>query len=348
MVSRLLPSPAFWAGKRVFLTGHTGFKGGWLALWLCELGAEVQGYALPPNTEPNFFTLCGVGDKIGHQAADIRDAQTLAAAIQSFAPDIVLHLAAQPLVRASYLRPLETYATNIMGTALLLDAVIHTHSVQLTLIVTSDKVYAEGPGVHGETDPLGGRDPYSASKAAAELVAASFPVAAKLATLRAGNVVGGGDWSADRLVPDFFRAAQAGESLKLRNPHAIRPWQHVLDALCGYLLAAEHMWHGTARRGSWNFGPGGGGEANTLEIVETLGALWPGARYEIAPQPEAPHEAPVLRLDASKAQRDLLWHPRWGLNEALTATAFWHRAHAAGADMAAVSAQQIKAYCQDE
>lgn len=348
MVSGLLPSPAFWADKRVFLTGHTGFKGGWLALWLSELGADVRGYALAPDTTPNFFTLCAVETKLQHQIADIRDASALTDAVKSFAPEIIFHLAAQPLVRRSYQQPLETYTTNIMGTALLLEAVTKTPSVQLTAIVTSDKVYAEGQRAHGETDRFGGHDPYSASKAAAELVAASFPVESKIATLRAGNVIGGGDWSADRLVPDFFRAARAGERLALRNPHSIRPWQHVLDALCGYLLAAEHIWHGHAARESWNFGPGTEGEADVAALVETLGTLWPGARYDISPQDAAPHEAPVLRLDAAKARQELRWQPRWTLREALNATANWHRAHEAGETMAAVSAQQIKAYCQND
>lgn len=348
MVNRRLPSLGFWAGKRVFLTGHTGFKGGWLSLWLSQLGAVMRGYALPPSTTPNFFTLCDVQAHLHHQSADIRDTTTLSAALRDFAPDIVFHLAAQPLVRASYARPLETYATNIMGTVFLLDAISQTPSVQASVIVTSDKVYAENARAHVETSPLGGHDPYSASKACTELVTASFPTAKKLASVRAGNVIGGGDWSADRLLPDFFRAIFADEPLKICNPRAIRPWQHVLDPLCGYLLAAEHVWHNAAQKSAWNFAPAPEGEADVETIAVKLCAQWPAARYEISPQQGAPHEAPVLRLNAEKAQRDLAWQPRWDLNTALIATADWYRACHQGAAMADFSLSQIEAYCQHD
>ncbi|MGE4481373.1 CDP-glucose 4,6-dehydratase [Acidocella sp.] len=346
MVSAPLPSRDFWSGKRVFITGHTGFKGGWLALWLSKIGAAVHGYALPPDTDPNFFALCRIETKLLHREADVRDAAALAKAIHDFQPDIVFHLAAQALVRTSYAQPLETYATNIMGTAFLLDAVARTPNVQLAVIVTSDKIYAEGADAHTEEAPLGGKDPYSASKAGAELIAASFPASVKITTLRAGNVIGGGDWSSDRLVPDFFRAAFAHNVLHIRNPRAIRPWQHVLDALCGYLLAAEHMWHGTVRRDAWNFGPGAASEASVEAVITRLGAFWSGSCYEVSSQADAPHEAPILRLNAQKAQQELAWRPRWPLEEALTYTAEWYRAWQGGAAMDAISLSQIETYCQ--
>lgn len=348
VVSGTLPSPDFWRGKKVFLTGHTGFKGGWLALWLSQLGAVVRGYALAPNTAPNFFTLCGVAELVEHQFADIRDEAALTAAVLSFQPDIIFHLAAQPLVRASYAQPLETYATNIMGTANLLSAAAQTPNVGAVLIVTSDKVYAEGSTAHTETSRLGGHDPYSASKACAELVTSSFPTTVKRASLRAGNVVGGGDWSADRLLPDFFRAILRGEALKIRNPHAIRPWQHVLDPLCGYLLAAEAISTGDRNLDSWNFGPRAGQEANVQAIAEQLCALWPGANYDIAAEAHAPHEAPILRLDATKAERDLGWHPRWDIHRTLTETSAWYQRFSEGANLRSFSLTQIEDYCQDD
>lgn len=348
LVTRHLPSPSFWAGKRVFLTGHTGFKGGWLGLWLSALGAKVQGYALAPNTVPDLFSLARLGEVLADARGDVRDAERMRSELAGFEPDIVLHLAAQPLVRASYAAPLETYATNIMGTANLLAACAGTSSVRLVGIVTSDKVYAEGPQAHAETDRLGGHDPYSASKAAAELVAASFPCAAKLATLRAGNVIGGGDWSADRLLPDFFRAAARGEALRLRHPRAVRPWQHVLEALCGYLLAVEFLWDGEARRGQWNFGPGSQGEADVETVIATLCGLWPGSAYQVAADAEALHEAAILRLEAAKAQAELAWRPRLSLETALRLTAQLHRAHAAGEDMQAFSLAQIEDYTRND
>jgi CDP-glucose 4,6-dehydratase len=342
------PSPAFWAGKRVFITGHTGFKGGWLSRWLYQLGAELAGYALAPETTPNLFSAANISAVIGHQIADIRDAEALNRAMQSFRPDIVFHLAAQPLVRASYAMPVETFATNVMGTANFLNAIRATPSVAVGIIVTSDKVYAESSiGRHEEQDRLGGHDPYSASKAAAELVTASFPMPARqrIATVRSGNVIGGGDWAADRLVPDFFRAIFEGESWRIRNPRGIRPWQHVLDPLCGYLLAAEHLWARSAAREAWNFGPDSASEVSVEDIATRLCALWGhGAAYYIEPELHAPHEAPVLRLDSGKARRDLGWQPAWPLDAALRATAEWFHAFRAADCMAAFTTSQIEAY----
>jgi len=349
LTKRALPSPAFWAGKRVFLTGHTGFKGGWLSLWLQELGAITAGYALAPETAPNFFTLCNIATVLEHQIADIRDAASLNAAMAAFRPEIVLHLAAQPLVRESYRQPVETFATNVMGTANVLDTARQTPSVAVVIIVTSDKVYAESAETrHDEAARLGGHDPYSASKACTELVTASFPMPGrqKIATVRSGNVIGGGDWAAERLLPDFFRSVLAGVDWEIRNPHAIRPWQHVLDPLCGYLLAAEFLWtKQDQNRECWNFGPDAASEVPVSYLAAQLCALWgESAAYHIEPQQSAPHEAAVLRLDSAKAKRDLNWQPGWALAQALRATVDWFRAYEGGRDMAAVSRDQIKAY----
>jgi CDP-glucose 4,6-dehydratase len=351
LTPRALPSAAFWSGKRVFLTGHTGFKGGWLSLWLHQLGATVSGYALPPDTTPNLFTAASISQFVQHQFGDVRDAATLTRAVIAFQPDIVLHLAAQPLVRTSYAIPVETFATNIMGTAHLLDAVRQTPATMVTLIITSDKVYAESnDGRHHENGRLGGHDPYSASKACAELVTASFPLTRgqKLASVRSGNVIGGGDWAADRLLPDFFRSMFAHESWRIRNPHAIRPWQHVLDPLCGYLTAAEHLWtHKAAPAQAWNFGPDGASEVTVHNLAGRLCRLWgEGATYHVETQPDAPHEAPVLRLSSEKALRELNWRPGWQLEQALAATTAWFHAFRAAEDIAAFTQSQIKAYCE--
>ncbi|MDR3505015.1 MAG: CDP-glucose 4,6-dehydratase [Acidocella sp.] len=346
-LTHAVPRSQFWVNKRVFITGHTGFKGGWLTLWLSQLGAVLRGYALPSDTKPNLFTSCGIEWLIEHQIGDVRDAETLTAAIQEFKPDIVLHLAAQPLVRASYAHPMETYATNIMGTANVLDAIRQTPSVQVAVIVTSDKIYAESTEPHEETSRLGGHDPYSASKACAELVAASFPLPAglKLATVRAGNVIGGGDWAQDRLLPDFFKTIMAGEFLTIRNPRAIRPWQHVLEPLCGYLLAAEHMWTHDEQRNSWNFGPSQSSTVTVQTVAGKLCALWgQGAFFTVMPDENPVHEAPVLRLNAKKAWQDLAWRPGLTLDEALANTVAWYRAFQAGETMRDFSLSQIKTF----
>jgi CDP-glucose 4,6-dehydratase len=348
-----LADAAYWRGRRVFLTGHTGFKGGWLALWLARLGAEVHGYALAPPTEPDLFTVTRVADGLaGHTIADVRDADALAAAMQAAAPEIVFHLAAQPLVRASYVDPVETYAVNVMGAVHLLQAVRACPTVRAVLNVTSDKCYAhpeaQRPCVEG--DALGGHDPYSSSKACAEIVTAawrsSFLAAAgvAVASARAGNVIGGGDWAADRLLPDFFRAADAGIALDVRHPEATRPWQHVLEPLAGYLMLAQRLaQQGEAFAGAWNFGPSADDARPVRWIVERLVAELPGARWQARPD-GGPHEAHHLSLDSTKAQRQLGWRPRWHLARALDECIDWHAGWRAGGDMHALCLAQIVAY----
>ncbi len=348
------PDASFWRGKRVLVTGHTGFKGGWMTLWLNLLGADVAGYALAPDTEPNLFTLCRLDEVVRHHAGDVRDLDGIRRVMEDFGPDIVFHMAAQPLVRASYDDPVGTYATNVMGTVNVLEAVRRKPSVRVAVVVTSDKCYDEAPErlPYREGDPMGGRDPYSSSKGAAELVTAayarSFLIARGCATasVRAGNVLGGGDWAADRLVADIMRALLAGEAPALRNPAAIRPWQHVLDPLRGYLLAAEHL-AGTRPSAlqSWNFGPDAASEVTVGEVTDRLCCLWgDGASARIMPQTDAPHEAAVLRLRSDKARAELDWAPGLDLEATLSNTAAWFRAYQRGDDMRAVTVRQIDVY----
>lgn len=346
---------SFWKGRRVFLTGHTGFKGGWLALWLQELGAEVYGYALPAPTTPNLFASARVAEGMAVSTiADIRDAAAVAAALKAVRPEIVFHMAAQSLVRASYLNPVETYEVNVLGTAHLLEGVRSTPGIRVVLNVTSDKCYENREWEWGyrESDPMGGADPYSSSKGCAELVTAAYrrsflgPSGVKLATVRAGNVIGGGDWATDRLIPDFVRAIQAGESARIRNPHAIRPWQHVLEPLSGYLRLAEELWDNDAPEasGGWNFGPDDS-DARSVEWVATqLVELWgEGASWARDPGPH-PHEAMYLKLDCSRAHLRLGWRPRWSLSEALGRVVDWYRRFYAGHDVRAVTRAQVREY----
>lgn len=343
----------FWRGKRVFLTGHTGFKGGWLALWLCDMGAEVHGYALTPPTEPNFFTVANLQGRLARNTiADIRDAAALTQAMQEAQPDIVLHLAAQPLVRYSYAAPVETYAVNVMGTVNLLEAVRQTPSVKAVVNVTTDKCYENREWVwpYRENEAMGGFDPYSSSKACSELVTAAYrrsflePAGIQLASARAGNVIGGGDWADDRLAPDFLRALDAGRTLTIRSPLATRPWQHVLEPLSGYLMLAESLFtKGQGFAEAWNFGPEEADAKPVQWIVEHLCSQIPEAAWQCEAAPQ-PHEANMLKLDSSKAKAQLGWRPRWNLKTALGMTLAWHQAWKQGSDMAATSIQHIQAY----
>ena len=352
-------TPSFWRGKRVFVTGHTGFKGSWLSLWLQQLGAQVTGYALQPPTHPSLFEVAQVAQGMISIIGDIRDGAMLTNAMRQAAPDIVIHMAAQPLVRRSYVDPVETYSTNVMGTIHLLEAVRQTPSVRAVVNVTTDKCYENKEWAWGyrENEPMGGFDPYSSSKGCAELVTAayrnSFFNSAKhsehqvaLATARAGNVIGGGDWAEDRLIPDILRAIQAGQPVNIRNPHATRPWQHVLESLSGYLALAEKLSSeaGQQYAESWNFGPRDEDARPVQWIVEQLTQQWgDGAAWHLDGGTH-PHEAHYLKLDCSKARALLGWSPRWHLSQALQAIIAWHKAHHRSQDMRALCLQQINDY----
>lgn len=355
----VMPSTAVWQHASVFLTGHTGFKGSWLALWLHALGARVHGYALNPSTTPAMFDVARVASTLASDTrADLNNLATLRQSLAAAQPRVVFHLAAQSLVRPSYADPVGTFATNVMGTAHLLEAVRSVKSVEAVVIVTTDKVYdnREWSYPYRETDPLGGHDPYSASKGAAEIVTASFRSSffscedghpARIATARAGNVIGGGDWAPDRLVPDCFKAFAEGSPVKLRYPHAIRPWQHVLEPLSGYLRLAEALLGPDGKRyaNAWNFGPDLAGDATVGEVAQAVAKLWGGtARVECPEQVGMPHEAGLLRLDASRARAELGWRPQWTLEHALQQTVGWHQAWLAGEDMAARTFRQIGEY----
>lgn len=333
----MVDAPTFWAGRRVLVTGHTGFKGAWLALWLERLGSHVAGLALAPQSRPSLYEDAGLDAGIDSHLVDLRDAAGVRGAVEATRPEIVFHLAAQSLVRRSYREPVETFATNVMGTVHLLDALRDCESVRAVVVVTTDKCYENREWVWGyrEDDALGGHDPYAASKAAAEIAVAAYrrsflaERAVALATARAGNVIGGGDWSEDRLVPDMVQAFAAGRPVEIRNPRAIRPWQHVLDPLAGYLLLAQRLYvEGPAHAEAWNFGPGEHSSKPVGEVVERFAAAWgDGAQWQ-AIEAHGPHESTWLELDASKARRRLCWRPQLDLDSALEWTARWYRAHA--------------------
>jgi CDP-glucose 4,6-dehydratase len=354
----LVNPSTFWRGKSVLLTGHTGFKGSWLALWLQGLGARVTGYSLPPPTEPSLFDLARIGDGIVHRIGDIRDLPMLAQVIVGAEPEVVFHLAAQSLVRPSYVQPVETYATNVMGTVNVLEAIRRAPSVRSVVIVTSDKCYENREWLWGyrENDPMGGHDPYSSSKGCAELVVTGyrnsfFPAdrygqhGVAVATARAGNVIAGGDWSPDRLVPDIMQALLTSDTPLIRNPRAIRPWQHVLEALHGYLMLAEKLLlNGPQFGGGWNFGPPDEDTRPVGWVAERLCALW-GAPKTWNQQPgEHAHEAHVLRLDTSKARNLLGWSPRWKLDHTLERIVAWYRGHERKADLRQSTEAEISAF----
>lgn len=347
-----------WQGKRVFLTGHTGFKGSWLSLWLHKLGAECRGFSLPAPTEPALFEVARVAETIEHLQGDVRDFEAVAQAMAQQQPEVVFHLAAQPLVRLSYQEPIETYATNVMGTAHVLEACRRTESVRAVVIVTTDKCYENREWEWGyrENEPMGGHDPYSNSKGCAELVTAAYRASffapgakdrrkVNVASGRAGNVVGGGDWALDRLVPDIVRSFSVGKPVVLRSPRATRPWQHVLEPLDGYLTLAERLLGSDGERFSegWNFGPHG--TAPVEKVVEHMKNSWGGeASWQLDTQ-ASPHEAHLLKLDISKAAAHLKWVPKLDLESTLDWVVEWYRAYYnGGQDMTALTIQQIEAY----
>lgn len=338
----------FWAGRKVFLTGHTGFKGAWLAAWLARLGAEVFGFSLPPETTPNLCDLIGLETKMSFAHGDIRDAAALTRAMQNFGAEIVFHLAAQSLVPRGYAAPVETFATNVMGTVHVLEAARAAPGVRAVVIVTSDKCYEnrEWPYAYRETDAMGGADPYSASKACAELLTAAWrrsffrdQSSAAIATVRAGNVIGGGDFSPDRLMPDCMAARAANRAVVLRHPDSTRPWQHVLDPLHGYLMLAERLVsHGEAFARAYNFGPAPGDVRRVREIVEYLAVPW------VEAENCGPHEAGLLAVDAALARQALGWRPCLTLDAALDWTASWYDAHRRGEAAGALVGEQIQRF----
>ena len=347
-----MATASFWHGKRVLLTGHTGFKGSWLSLWLAEMGAEVFGLSLEANTDPSLYTLLR-GAREGQKGiCDIRDRAAVAAAVLRAKPEIVLHLAAQPLVRAAYRDPLATYETNVQGTAHLLDALRLAPDLRAIVIVTTDKVYEnpETGRAFVETDPLGGHDPYSASKAAAEIVAASYRqsfFAARsvgLATVRAGNVIGGGDWAEDRLIPDAVRAWENGRPLEVRRPQAVRPWQHVLEPLNGYLLTAERLWREPDFASRLNFGPDHQAAASVGTVLEKARAVYGRGEMRLGDGSDGPHEAGYLMLDSGLATATLGYRPRWDLADTIGRTMRWYRQHSEGVPARALCLADIHAY----
>lgn len=346
-------TPSFWQGKNVLLTGHTGFKGSWLSLWLQSLGAQVSGLALPPPTTPDLFTQARVGEGMNSHIGDIRDYATVRELMDKVKPEIVIHMAAQPLVRLSYAEPIETYATNVMGTVHVLDAARHSGTVRAIVNVTTDKCYENKEWMWGyrEDEPMGGHDPYSNSKGCAELVTSAYrrsfmkQQGIALASARAGNVIGGGDWAQDRLIPDILRAFERHQAVVIRNPHGTRPWQHVLEPLSGYLALAEKLYtEGQAWAEGWNFGPHEDDARPVQWIVERMVNKWGEDASWHIDGGEHPHEANFLKLDISKVKCRLGWHPRWNLDQALEHIITWHRAWLAKDDARALCLAQIRQY----
>jgi CDP-glucose 4,6-dehydratase len=348
----------FWHGKRVLLTGHTGFKGSWISLWLQSMGAQVIGYALTPATQPNLFEDAQVAQGMTSIIGDIRDLNNLQAIFNTHKPEIVFHMAAQPLVRYSYSEPVETYSTNVMGTVNLLEAVRHCKGVKAIVNITTDKCYEnrEWEWAYRENEPMGGFDPYSSSKGCAELVSAAYRSSffngndyskhgVALATARAGNVIGGGDWAQDRLIPDILAAFEQGKQVNIRNPLAVRPWQHVLEPLRGYLTLAEQLYkHGVQYAEGWNFGPNDEDAKPVKWIVEKMVGMWGKDAAWHRDAGEHPHEANYLKLDISKARNHLHWYPILRLEDALRLTVEWANQRQAGTDVRQLTLNQISAY----
>lgn len=342
----------FWNGKRVVITGHSGFKGAWLTLWLARLGAQVTGVSLPPTTEPNLFSLTEIDHLCESHFCDITDQEKLRALIQGIQPDIMFHLAAQSLVRLGYREPVSTFATNVMGTVNVLDALRGLNSIKAVVMVTTDKVYHnhEWPWPYRETDALGGHDPYSASKAASEIIIASYRDAflgqqgVAIASTRAGNVIGGGDWSEDRLIPDAVRCWQSGQTLMVRRPQSVRPWQHVLEPLAGYLTLAEQLWTRPEIAGAYNFGPEPHESATVRHVIEMALSSYGEGSVQYGDGSEGPHEAGYLALDIAKARNVSGYRPRWSLTEAIQRTCVWYRRQRQGERADVLCEQEIAAF----
>ncbi len=347
-------NPEFWSGKKVFITGHTGFKGSWMSLWLQEKGALLKGFSLAPNTEPSLFKVASVEDGMESEIGDIRNLESLKKSLGDFAPDIVIHMAAQPIVRLSYKNPVETYSTNVMGTINLLESIRLSNSIKAVINVTTDKCYENKEWVwsYRENEPMGGYDPYSSSKGCSELITSAYRQSffgskseVELASARAGNVIGGGDWSEDRLIPDVLRAFNKKKPVVIRNPDAIRPWQHVMEPISGYLILAEKLFsEGSEYAEAWNFGPKDEDVKSVGEVVDYLVKKWPSAASWNVDQNEQPHEAQLLNLDISKAKINLDWTPKWNLNTALDYVLEWQESWLEGLDMRSVTLSQITDY----
>lgn len=348
--------PDFWRGKRVLLTGHTGFKGSWLNLWLQLMGADLRGIALDPPTNPTLFDVACVAEGMEHRIVDIRDFASVKAQFDEFKPEIVIHMAAQPLVRYSYQEPIQTYAVNIMGTVHVLEAARKVGSVRAVINVTTDKCYENQEWVwsYREDEPMGGHDPYSSSKGCSELVASAYrrsffkQAGIALGSARAGNVIGGGDWSVDRLIPDILRAFEANIPVVIRNPNAIRPWQHVLEPLSGYLVLAQALYEsGEKYSCGWNFGPNDEDAKPVQWIIEQMTSKWGRDATWTQDNGKNPHEANYLKLDISKAKSQLGWKPIWNIDQAIEKIVDWHKAWLSGADMRSLCEQQIASYQSD-
>lgn len=351
----MMVESTFWRGKRVFLTGHTGFKGSWLSLWLDSMGAIVRGYALSPPTSPSLFEEANVDQVVDSQIGDIRDLEGLRENMVGFSPDILIHMAAQPLVRYSYNEPIETYETNVIGTAKVLEAARSCPNLKSIVSVTTDKCYENKEWVWGyrENEPMGGYDPYSSSKGCAELVTSAYrrsflqEKGVGLASARAGNVIGGGDWADDRLIPDILRAFENGEPVIVRNPASTRPWQHVLEPLSGYLVLAQRLYDQPDQYAEgWNFGPYDEDAKPVNWILDQMVVMWPENQWQLD-EGNHPHEAGYLKLDISKAKARLGWQPAWRLNQTLEKIVSWHRAWLEGEDMQSICLQEINEYMRD-